>query len=240
MNSVSSHLPPGESRPSRLHTAWSYQRGSNILDNGIPFLPNGRPADVPRSSNYMDLSTNKSNIDQFSLEPSLNIRLGEQWSLRMRYKVARINAPLPLMSTTSEMWTLAATCSAVPSLRARSATAATRSRPTARQIRHRSGKEHFLLGFDFFKQTGEWYGNTSLQPATINIYQPVYDQPFGTADPSGDIFAVQGAWEYGTYIQDVAELPGRVFVLAVRAELDQGDGKYHHARSLQLLAELCA
>jgi iron complex outermembrane receptor protein len=193
----------------------SYQRGSNILDNGIPFLPNGRPADVPRSSNYMDLSTNKSNIDQFSLEPSLNIRLGEQWSLRMQYKVARINAPLPV----DEYYL--GDVDASGNLQ--------RGAFIESSFRHRSDqvqanlpgkfaigavKNTFLLGFDFFKQTGEWYGNTSLQPATINIYQPVYDQPFGTADPSGDIFAVQGAWEYGAYIQDVAELPGRVFVLA--------------------------
>jgi len=193
----------------------SYQRGSNILDNGIPFLPNGRPADVPRSSNYMDLSTNKSNIDQFSLEPSLNIRLGEQWSLRMQYKVARINAPLPVdeyyLGDVDASGNLQRGAFIESSFRHRSDQVQA-NLPGKFSIG--AVKNTFLLGFDFFKQTGEWYGNTSLQPATINIYQPVYDQPYGTADPSGDIFAVQGAWEYGTYIQDVAELPGRVFVLA--------------------------
>jgi iron complex outermembrane receptor protein len=193
----------------------SYQRGSNILDNGIPFLSNGRPANVPRSSNYMDLGTNKSNIDQFSLEPSINLRLAEQWTLRMQYKVARINAPLPV----DEYYQ--GDVDASGNLQ--------RGAFIESSFHHRSDqvladlpgkfsfgpvKNSFLLGFDFFKQTGGWFGNTSLQPAAINIYQPVYDQPYGTADPSGDIFAVQGAWEYGAYIQDVVELPGRVFVLA--------------------------
>ncbi len=193
----------------------SYQRGSNILDNGIPFLTNGTPADVPRSSNYMDLDTNKSNIDQFSLEPSLNVRLGDQWSLRMQYKVARINAPLPV-----DEYYLGDVDAGGNLLRGAFAETSFRHRSDQVQANlpgkfsFGQVKNTFLVGFDFFKQTGEWYGNTSLQPAAINIYQPVYDQPYGTTDLSGDIFAVQGEWEYGAYIQDVAELPGRVFVLA--------------------------
>ncbi len=193
----------------------SYQRGSNILDNGIPFLSNGRPANVPRSSNYMDLGTNKSNIDQFSLEPSFNLRLADQWSLRMQYKVAQINAPLPVdefyLGDVDPSGNLQRGAFAESSFHHRSDQVLA---DLPAKFSFGKVKNTFLLGFDFFKQTGEWYGNTSLQPAAINIYQPVYDQSYGTADPSGDIFAVQGAWEYGAYIQDVAELPGRVFVLA--------------------------
>jgi iron complex outermembrane receptor protein len=205
-------------RPSKLFDLTlqgSYQTGSNILDNGIPFLADGTPAKVPRSSNFMDFGTNKSNISQYSLRPTVNIHLAENWSLRLQYKSETINAPLPVdeyyLGDVDQDGNLQ------------------RGVFTETYFRHRSDqvladlpgkfslgpiKNTFLIGFDFYQQSGKWFGNTSITAAPINIYHPAYNQPLGPSDPAGDIFAVQGWTEYGAYIQDVAELPGKVFILA--------------------------
>ncbi|HXJ87552.1 MAG TPA: TonB-dependent receptor [Candidatus Binatia bacterium] len=205
-------------RPSKLFDLTlqgSYATGSNILDNGIPFLADGTPAKVPRSSNFMDSGTNKSNISQYSFRPSMNIHLAENWSLRMQYKSETIDAPLPVdeyyLGDVDPDGNLQ------------------RGVFTETYFRHRSDqvlanlpgkfslgpiKNTFLIGFDFYKQSGKWFGNTSITAAPINIYHPVYNQPLGPSDPTGDIFAVQGWTEYGAYVQDVAELPGKVFILA--------------------------
>jgi len=205
-------------RPSKLVDVTlqgSYETGSNILDNGVPFLADGTPAKVPRSSDFMDFGTNKSNISQYSFRPTVNLHLAENWSLRMQYKSETINAPLPVdeyyLGEVDQDGNLQ------------------RGVFTETYFRHRSDqvltdlpgkfslgpiKNTFLIGFDFYKQSGKWFGNTSITAAPINIYHPVYSQPLGPSDPTGDIFAVQGWTEYGAYVQDVAELPGKVFILA--------------------------
>ena len=205
-------------RPSKLGDLTlrgSYETGSNILDNGVPFLADGAPAKVPRSSNFMDYGTNKSSITQYSFRPTMNIHLAENWSLRLQYKSESVDAPLPV-----DEYYLGDVNQDGNLLRAVFAET---------YFRHRSDqvladlpgkfsigpiKNTFLIGFDFYKQSGKWFGNTSITAAPINIYHPLYNQPLGPSDPTGDIFAVQGWTEYGAYVQDVAELPGKVFILA--------------------------
>ena len=207
-------------RPSKLvdfTLRTAYETGSNVLDNGIPFVSDGTRAwlpSVPRSSNFVDYGTNKTNISQYTLKPALNIQLAENWPLRLQYKYENIEGPTPL----DEYY--AGDADTGGDLE--------RSAFAESQFRHRTNqfvadlpgkfalgpvKNTFLLGFDFYTEGGGWFGNESLTPATINIYNPVYNQPYGTPDPGGDIFAVQKWREYGAYIQDVAELPGKVFVM---------------------------
>jgi iron complex outermembrane receptor protein len=197
----------------------AYQTGSNYLDNGIPLVldssgASATPVKVPYSSNFVDYGANRSNNTQYSLKPTIQMQLAENWQLRLQYKFESINEPTPV----DEYYTGDVDASGNLA----------RAIFTSPRFRHRFNhvladvpgkfslgavKNNFLIGFDFYKESGGWFGNTSLSPATINVFAPVYNQPYGTPDPSGDIGAVQGWTEYGAYIQDVAELPGRVFVL---------------------------
>jgi len=214
-------------RPSKtvdLTIQTAYETGSNVIDNGLPFVSNGSAtsaatntwiAPVSTSSNYIDYATNVSNISQYSFRPTLSVRLGENWQLRLQYKYESIDSP----STVDEYYS--GDVDASGDLQ--------RIAFTSPYFRHMSNqvvadipgkfslgpvKNTFLAGFDFYRESGGWLGNQSLTPAAINIYSPVYNQSYGTQDPSGDIWATQLWDEYGAYAQDVVELPKKIFILA--------------------------
>lgn len=202
----------------------SYETGSNVLDNGVPFVSDGTAttaatrtwlAPVSRSSNFVDYATNKTDISQYAIRPEMNVRLSEDWTLHLHYKYESINGPTPVDEYYGGD---ADTSGNLP----REAFAESQFHHYTNQfVADLPGKfafgpirNTFLIGFDYYNESGGWYGNQSLTPAAINIYNPVFDQPYGTTDPSGDIFAVQKWREYGAYVQDVAELPGKIFVLS--------------------------
>ncbi len=214
-------------RPSKtvdLTIQTAYEKGSNALDNGLPFVSNGAAttaatntwiAPVSTSSNFVDYGTNVNNISQYSFKPTLNIRLGEDWKLRLQFKYESISNP----SGVDEYYS--GDVDAGGDLQ--------RIAFTSPQFRHLSDqvvadlpgkfslgpvKNTFLAGFDFYRESGGWFGNQSLVPAAININSPLYNQSYGTLDPSGNIWATQLWSEYGAYAQDVVELPNKVFILA--------------------------
>ena len=214
-------------RPSKiidftLQTA--YQTGSNVLDNGLPFVSNATSttaatntwiAPVSASSNFIDYGTNVSNISQYSFKPTLNIRLGENWQVRLQYKYESINNP----SDVDEYYSGDADASG--DLQRIAFTQPYFHHMSNQVVADLPGKfslgpvkNTFLAGFDYYRQSGGWFGNESLTPASINIYNPVYSQPYGTTDPSGNIWATQLWSEYGAYAQDVVELPKKIFILA--------------------------
>jgi iron complex outermembrane receptor protein len=192
----------------------AYRNGSDVLDNGIPFLANGKPADVPYSGNFVDTGANKSLTTQWEIKPLLTIHLGENWPLRLRYKYEYITGPTPL----DEVYFGDADASG----------SLTRFGFVERYFHHRTNqvladlpgkfslgpvKNSFLIGFDFYKDAGA-YDYNQVYPQTINIYNPVYDQPIAPADPSGWGYNSLGNTAFGGYVQDLAEFPGKVFVLA--------------------------
>jgi iron complex outermembrane receptor protein len=70
-----------------------------------------------------------------------------------------------------------------------------------------------LAGFDFYYQYGHYDANVYF-PASINIYTPIYGQPFTPPDPAADFVVHNGQHAYGTYLQDQIALPGHLFALA--------------------------
>jgi len=206
-----------------LTLRFEYQKGSDYLDNGIPFVSSsvsdgeivaiGSPAKVPYSSNFIDTSSNKTTTTQFVARPELSLYLAENWPLRLEYKYFYVDAPTPL----DEVYTGDADSSGNLS----------RFGFTEDYFHHRTSqvladlpgkftlgalKNTFLIGFDFSKDFGAYDYNTVF-PALINIYAPDYNQPIPPADPSGLGFNTLGYIAYGGYIQDLAEFPGHVFVL---------------------------
>jgi iron complex outermembrane recepter protein len=192
----------------------AYRKGSDVLDNGIPFLSNGKPAAVPNSSNFIDAGANKTSITQYEIKPLLAIHLGENWPLRLRYKYEYISGPTPL----DEVYAGDADSSGNLS----------RFGFVGTYFHHRTNqvladmpgkfslgpvKNTFLIGFDFYKDAGA-YDYNLVFPQTINIYSPIYNQPVTPGDPSGFGYNSLGNNAYGAYIQDLAEFPGKFFVLA--------------------------
>ena len=209
----------------------SYQTGSDYTDNGIPFqsypvngsqiVAIGYPAPVIRSSNFVDYGSNKVHTRQFDIKPFLTIHLGENWPLRIIYKYAYITTP----PTSGQLY---------PGLDEVYVGNADSKGDLARfgfvtdYFHHRTNqviadlpgsftigkvKNTVLVGFDYSKDTGAYDYNTVF-PATINIFNPVYNQPIPPPDPSGQGWNTLGYIAYGAYAQDLVQLPWHIFVLA--------------------------
>lgn len=207
-------------RPSKLMDLTvhgTYQNGSEVLDNGIPFVQtgpdSGSPAKVPFSSNFVDYGANKSPTKVWAVRPVVTIHLAERWPLRVQYKHEYHNAPTPI----DEVYF--GDVDASGNLFRFGFTEDYFHHSSHQVVADQSGKfstgriKHTVLfGFDYYTDAGD-YSYNMVNPQTINIYAPVYDQGWGTADPTTEGSNTLGQNEYGFYAQDVAELPGRFFVM---------------------------
>ncbi len=204
----------------------SYEFGSGYSDNGIPFVATpadgtdivaiGSAANVPLSSNFVDSHSNWGRIRQFDIQPTLTIHLTENRQLRLRYKYFYVTSPQPL----DEVY--AGDAEANGDLRRFGFLTDYFHHKTDQVVVDLPGKfslgkiqNTFLVGFDFSKDFGAYDYNT-VCPATINIHAPDYNQPILTGADcpgSGQGYNALGYLAYGGYIQDLAELPWRLFVL---------------------------
>ena len=200
----------------------AYQKGTNVLDNGIPFISDGtsntaathtRLSSVPLSSNFADPGLNDSPTTEYRFKPVITIHLAKDWPLRLQYRFSRANGPTPV----DEIYAGDADINGdLPRL---AFTESYFHHRTDQAVADLPGKfsfggikNTFLIGFDFYKESGAYDYNTVF-PQSINIYKPVYNQPYPPPDPTQEGYNTQGWNQYGAYIQDVAELPGRVFVM---------------------------
>jgi len=200
----------------------AYEMGSDVLDNGIPFITDGTAtkaathtwiAPVKRSSNFADPGLNVTPIAQFSLKPTLTLQLAKDWPLRLQYRIEKIGGATPV----DEVYAGDADLSGdLPRIaftedyfhhRTNQAVADLPGKFSLKGI-----KNTFLIGFDYYSESGAYDYNTAF-PQSINIFNPIYNQPYAPPDPAGKGYNTQGWNEYGAYIQDVAELPGHIVVL---------------------------
>ena len=204
----------------------SYEFGSDYSDNGVPFIATpvngtnivaiGSAANVPLSGNFVDSHANWERIHQFDIRPALTVRLAENWSLRLTYKYFYVTSPQPL----NEVY--AGDAGPSGDLGRFGFLTDYSHHKTDQVVADLPGKfqlgkikNTFLVGFDFSKDFGA-YDYDTVCPATINIYAPDYNQPIMTgADCAGSGLGYNtlGYHAYGGYIQDLAELPWRIFVL---------------------------
>lgn len=205
-----------------LMLQFAYEKGTNVLDNGIPFIRDGTSttaathswiASVPLSSNFADPGVNDSPTTEYRFKPVVTLHLAKDWPLRLMYRFSRTSGPTPVdeiyagdADTNGDLPRLAFTESYFHH-RTDQAVADLPGKFTFHGI-----KNTFLIGFDFYKESGAYDYNTAF-PQSINIYNPVFNQPYPPPDPTQEGYNTQGWAEYGAYIQDVAELPGRVFVM---------------------------
>ena len=204
----------------------SYGFGSEYSDNGIPFVSSpvkgtnivaiGSPAKVPLSGNFVDAHSNWGRVHQFDIRPTVTIGFGENWSLRLAYKYFYASSPQPIQEV------YAGNANADGNLARFGFLNDYSHHKTDQVVADLPGKfslgrikNTFLIGFDFSKDYGAYDYNT-VCPATINIYAPNYNQSIVTGPDCpfwGQGYNTLGYLAYGGYIQDLAELPGRVFML---------------------------
>jgi iron complex outermembrane receptor protein len=201
----------------------SFENGSSFLDNGIPFIAGvpdasgnakAKPAPVPLSSNFIDPGLNKSPDTQYALKPTLTLHIAENWPLRILYKLEYHDNPTPIDDV------YAGDANPSGNLGLLGFTTGYFHHRSSQVVTDMPGKfslgpvkNTFLIGFDFYKDRGAYDYNFFL-PSPINIFNPVYGQPpLAPVDPAQEGYNTLGFYEYGVYIQDVAELPGRFFIL---------------------------
>jgi iron complex outermembrane receptor protein len=197
---------------------FNYQTGGDVLDNGTPLIFNGTyavPAQIPISRNLVDPNTNYEPDHQLALKILGNHDFRKNWRLRVAYKSEYHNLDSPTL-----LQYYAGDADSGGNLHRFGFTS-----PTFRQWTHEvvtdllgsfetfGMKNSVLIGFDDYYQAGHYTANF-FNPPSINIYNPIYNQPFAPPDPANLVYVANGQHAYGLYVQDQIKLPAHFFLLA--------------------------
>lgn len=199
----------------QLIGTFNYNTGTQVLDNGIPFLPTGTPANVPISRNYAEPNSNQSPTNDYYFKALLYQKLPKNWQLRIAYKNEFHNEP------TADDIVYAGDADSQGNLSRFGFLSPVFKQLTNQVVADLMGKfdwlgmQHsVLMGFDYYHQNGHYDGNIYI-PANINIYDPVYGQPpLVPVDPTQAFSVQDGQTAYGFYLQDQIKLPKNFFLLA--------------------------
>ena len=199
----------------QLIGTFNYNTGTQVLDNGIPFLSDGTPANVPISRNYAEPNSNQSPTNDYYFKVALWQSLPKNWQLRIVFKNEFHNEP------TANQIIYLGDADSQGDLARFGFTSPVFKQLTNQVVSDVLGKvswlglQHSLLmGFDYYHQNGHYSGN-SYVPAVINIYNPVYGQPpLVPVDPTQAFTVQDGQTAYGFYLQDQVKLPKGFFLLA--------------------------
>ena len=191
-----------------------FATGTMILDNGTPFLSDGTPANIPISRNLAEPNENRTPVTEYSGKVLASQTLKRDWQVRVAYKAQYIDNPSP-----NGVY-YAGDADADGNLQRYGFTENYFYHLTNQVVADVIGnfswlgmKHAVLAGFDFYGQDGHYDANIYF-PASINIYNPVYGQPYDPPDPANDFVVHNGQTAYGTYVQDQVTLPKNLYLLA--------------------------
>lgn len=196
-----------------------YGTGTEVLDNGIPFLTNGTPANVPISSNYSEPNSNASQSDDYVAKLSLEHDFNEDWKARLVYKFEHHSSPY---SSTIDYAGDAGSDGTPSDLQRYWFPQPSSDSSTHQAVFDLVGKfETFGIqhtvdgGFDYYQADESWSALITPNAPTINIYNPVYGQPLPSyALTNAYLAANLGQHSWGGYLQDQMELPWNIHLLA--------------------------
>ena len=191
-----------------------YATGSMVLDNGIPFLSDGTPANIPIGRNLAEPNTNRTYVTEYSGKVIATHEFKKNWQVRLAYRAQYIDNPSPngvyyagAADANGDLQRFGFTENYFYHL-TNQVVADLTGHFTALGMKH-----SLLAGFDYYGQNGHYDANTYF-PAPINIYNPVYGQPYVPPDPANDFVVHNGQTAYGAYVQDQVTLPKNIYVLA--------------------------
>ena len=222
--------PTLEWRPAttdRLTLEFKFGNGSYVGDNGLPFLDSGTPAAVPISRNYTESWANHFPTTEFSAKVLGTHEFVNGWKARLAYHADYVSQPpraAVFISGTADV----------------NGDLARYYAPPGSEFWHWGhetvldvsgnlegfGLKHVLLaGASAYYMKGYYdYNGTCVLPdyspcpgaevPPINIYHPIYDQPYPPVDPTQYGYVTSYARAFGFYAQDQVEAPGHVHVLA--------------------------
>jgi len=191
-----------------------YAAGTMVLDNGIPFLSDGMPANIPMSRNLAEPNTNRTPVTEYSGKVNGSHDFNRNWQLRIAFKSQYIDNPSP------NTVFYAGDADANGDLQRFGFTENYFYHLTNQVVADVVGKfsglgmKHTLLaGLDWYAQDGHYDANIYF-PSSINIFDPIYGQPYTPSDPAEDFQVHNGQTAYGTYVQDHVALPKNFHLLA--------------------------
>jgi iron complex outermembrane recepter protein len=197
----------------QITATFHYATGTMVLDNGIPFLTNGTPAKIPISRNLAEPDTNRTPDTEYYGKVVASHDFKKDWQIRLAYKSEYIDNPVP------NSVSYAGDADAVGELQRYGFTEEYFNHMTSQVVADLMGrfsalgmKHSVLAGFDYYYQDGHYNAN-SYDPGSINIYHPVYGQPFIPPDPANNFYVHNGQNAYGAYVQDQVTLPKNLFLL---------------------------
>jgi iron complex outermembrane recepter protein len=208
--------PTLEWRPSsRTRVVLEAKSGSGyeVYDPGIPFY-NGSVAPVPYYANFAEPGSNKGPIRDQSIKLTMTHKVSDAWTLKAAVREGYISGPVPNYQG------YAGDPDASGDLYRFGFVTGFFKHWTTQAIVDLTGKfdllgahNTFIAGVDYYRDDGRYDANTFGLP-TINIFAPVYGQPYQLPDPSTDFVVFNGEKAFGAYVQDFLELPHHLFLLA--------------------------
>lgn len=191
-----------------------YGEGSNVLDNGLPFLANGSVANLPIKSNFANPGSNVSEITEYAAKLSYSRDFGDGWKLRAVYRAEYVDDPTPVDIVYS------GDADASGNLSLFGFTSDVFKHWTQQGIIDLTGKfdtfgvQHTLIaGVDYYHMGGGYVANFVFPPS-IDIYAPIFNRPYAPPSPAGNFAVSQIENAYGVYLQDQMKLPWGIYVLA--------------------------
>ena len=199
----------------QIMAQFMYATGTIKTDNGIPLLMDGTPANVSIRNNYAEPDSNRVPTTQYSIKVLGSHQFSDNWKFTAAYKSGYYDSPVvPYgifyigdVDTNGDLQRFGATENYFYHWTHQVAADLT-GKFTIHGIQNT-----VLAGFDYYYQDGHYDANFFF-PAPINIYNPVYSQPFDPPDPANNFVVHNGQQAYGAYFQDQITLPAHLFLLA--------------------------
>jgi iron complex outermembrane receptor protein len=214
-------FPTIEWKPNRdnhVTVELGYLNGTQVQDNGIPFLTNGTTAPVSIRNNYAEPNANSGKVQDFWVKANATHNFSDDLILRAGYRTEMISSPIPNQQYYSGEVNSEGS---LQRLYSGNTLNQTWSQEILADITAKFKtwfiKHEALAGLDIYQQTYHYnyqYPAWDSTVPSINIYHPNYGQPFPAFDPSlsGETFVSQTS--YGAFFQDQMELPWHFHVLA--------------------------
>lgn len=198
-----------------------YLAGTQVLDNGIPFLTNGTPAPVSIRNNYSEPYANESRVQDFWVKANATHNISEDLILHAGYRTEMISAPTPnqqiywgIYDGSGDLYR-GQTTTTFYQLWTQEILADLTARFKTWFIKHEA-----LVGLDVYEQTFRYnqpppgVNGWDRSGPSINVYNPVYGQAFPPfpSPLTNNVYASQSC--VGAFFQNQMELPWHLHALA--------------------------